>query len=122
MTQVFKDMDECNGFLEIDGLARMLVSSSGRRVRGLRIRSDGDARQMLPSTFACLESLDSDNGLLNFQNHFSGTYGRFDIHEALLEHELKVLLICSRIHHFMFYCYLKSTGLIGSCVPFFSGF
>ncbi|KAG0630610.1 hypothetical protein M758_1G191800 [Ceratodon purpureus] len=56
---------------------------------GLRIGSNGGARPMLPKVFACLESLDSDNELLSFQNDSSAMYERFDIREARLEHEFK---------------------------------
>ena len=59
----------------------------------MRIGSNGGARPMLPKVFACLESLDSDNELLSFQNDSSAMYERFDIREARLEHEFKVLLI-----------------------------
>ena len=61
---------------------------------------------MLPNIFACLESLDSDHELLNLRHH-STTYDHFDVHEARLEHELKVLVIISSIRHQIFICYLK---------------
>lgn len=72
-----------------------------RRVGNERTKA---AIELLHNVLAYLKPVNSDNESQNLKNRCSATYNHFDIHEARLEYELKVLIMFSKKSYVKIIC------------------